>query len=347
MPSTTEQLRDLVTAGVHDHVYPGAVWAVGDATGTIDRGATGLLDPAHSDEPMGPDTVFDAASLTKIVAVWTTIGALWQDDHLDLDEPLGEFWPDVAEHPLGGVTAHQLLTHTAGLPLRAQLKNLYGTDPDAIRSGVLREALHREPGQAVEYTDRAALILGYLAEYLSGEPLDHLATDRVWGPLGMRETRYGPLPTELVARCAPTELDDETGTHLKGIAHDFSARLLGGVSGIAGAFSTLDDLTKLLRYLLDPATAATPAGFGPEWTRESLNVHTGDLEPARGLFWHPAPGTDPADQSWTHYGFTGTAIWLNPKQNRWAALLTNKLYYTRDREPLAHVRDQFREIVFG
>jgi CubicO group peptidase (beta-lactamase class C family) len=347
MPSTTERLRELVTAGVHDNVYPGAVWAVGDAAGIIDRGATGLLDPARADEPMGPDTVFDVASLTKILAVWTTIGTIWQNRDLDLDEPLGQLWPDVAGYPLGQVTAHQLLTHTAGLPLRAQLKNLYGTDPDAIRSGVLHEALHRPPGQAVEYTDRAALILGYLAEYVSGERLDRLATDRVWGLLGMRETRYGPLPTELVARCAPTELDDETGTHLKGIAHDFSARLLGGVSGIAGAFSTLDDLTKLLRYLLDPDVAQTPPGFGPEWTRESLNIHTGGLEPARGLFWHPAPGTDPADQSWTHYGFTGTAVWLNPKQSRWAVLLTNKLYYTRDREPLAHVRDRFREIVFG
>lgn len=134
----------------------------------------------------------------------------------------------------------------------------------------------------------------------------------------------------------------ETGTHLRGFAHDFSARLLGGVSGIAGALSTLADLTKLLRYLLDPDAAEAPPGFGPEWTRESLNVHTGGLKPARGLFWHPAPGTYPADQSWTHYGFTGTDIWLNPKQNRWAVLLTNKLYYTRDREPLAHVRDQFR-----
>jgi CubicO group peptidase (beta-lactamase class C family) len=347
MPSTPERLHELVTAGVHDNVYPGAVWAVGDAAGIIDRGATGLLDPVRADEPMGPDTVFDVASLTKILAVWTTIGTLWQDRDLDLDEPLGEFWPGVAGYPLGQVTTHQLLTHTAGLPLRAQLKNLYGTDHDAIQTGVLHESLHRPPGQAVEYTDRAALILGYLAEYLSGERLDQLATDRVWGPLGMRETRFGPLPRELVARCAPTELDEETGTHLKGIAHDFSARLLGGVSGIAGAFSTLDDLAKLLRYLLDPDVAETPPGFGPEWTRESLNVHTGGLEPARGLFWHPAPGTDPADQSWTHYGFTGTAIWINPKQSRWAVLLTNKLYYTRDRELLAHVRDHFREIVFG
>ncbi len=105
------------------------------------------------------------------------------------------------------VTARQLLTHTAGLPLRAQLKNLYGTDPRDVRDGVLHEALHGPPGEAVEYTDRAALILGYLAEHLSGQPLDRLATERIWQPLNMASTRFGPLPAEIATRCAPTELD--------------------------------------------------------------------------------------------------------------------------------------------
>ncbi len=184
---------------------------------------------------MQPDTIFDVASLTKILAVWSAIGALWENGSLPLDEPLGTFWPEVTAHPLGQVTARHLLTHTAGVPLRAQLKNLYGTDPTAIRTGVLREALHRPPGEAVEYTDRAALILGYLAEHLSGQGLDQLAHTRVWQPLGMTRTRFGPLPPELAARCAPTELDEDTGRHLKGTAHDFSARLLDGVCGIAGA----------------------------------------------------------------------------------------------------------------
>jgi CubicO group peptidase (beta-lactamase class C family) len=114
MPSTATRLRELVNTGVHDNVYPGAVWATGDAAGIIARGATGVLDPARTDEPMGPDTVFDVASLTKILAVWTTIGTLWQDRDLDLDEPLGRFWLDVAGYPLGHVTARQLLTHTPG-----------------------------------------------------------------------------------------------------------------------------------------------------------------------------------------------------------------------------------------
>ncbi|MEV4921621.1 serine hydrolase domain-containing protein [Streptomyces roseoverticillatus] len=347
MADNIETIKQLMTDGVRAKVYPGAVWATGDAAGITAGGTAGVLDPTHPEAVMRPDTVFDVASLTKILAVWSSIGTLWEDGALPLDEPLDGLWTEVTGHPLGQVTARQLLTHTAGVPLRAQLKNLYGTDPAAIRAGVLHEALHRGPGEAVEYTDRAALILGYLAEHLSGQSLDQLAHNRTWQPLGMTHTRFGPLPPETAARCAPTEIDEDTGRHLKGVAHDFSARLLGGVCGIAGTFSVLDDLACFLRYMLDPATAPARAGFGPNWVEESLTVHTGTLEPVRGLFWHPAPGTNPADRTYVHYGFTGTSMWISPKQGTWAVLLTNKLYFTRDRDPLTRVRNTFRELAFG
>ncbi|MGW3555821.1 serine hydrolase domain-containing protein [Streptomyces sp. NPDC000963] len=336
------RIEQLLQDGVRDRVYPGAVWAVGNASGTTASGAVGLLDPTRPDEPMRLDTIFDIASLTKIVAVWAVIGTLVEEGKLQLHTPLGTFWPEVTGHPLAQVTTHELLTHTAGLPLRANLKNLYGTDPQDIRDGVLHEALHRAPSEAVEYTDRAALILGYLAEHLAGQPLNHLATSRVWDPLGMTETRFGPLPADMIARCAPTELDEATGTHLKGTAHDFSARLLGGTCGIAGTFSTLTDLGRFLQHMLAPMQAA----FSQSWTTDSLRIRTGELTPARGLFWHPAPGTELRDDIWVHYGFTGTGMWINPKQQRWAILLTNKLYFTRDREPLTAVRGRFRELAF-
>ncbi|WP_406132831.1 serine hydrolase domain-containing protein [Streptomyces zaomyceticus] len=346
MPYRTDRIENLLSEGVRNKVYPGAVWAVGDSGGVRAAGTTGVLDPDEPDMRMRPDTVFDAASLTKILAVWASIGALWEDGVLDLDAPLSTFWDEVTGHPLGAVTARRLLTHTAGLPLRAQLKNLYGTDPAGIRRGVLHEALNRPPGEAVEYTDRAALILGYLAEHLSGQPLDQLSETRSWRPLGMNTTRFGPLPTNLAARCAPTEIDQDTGTHLKGTAHDFSARLLGGVCGIAGTFTALDDLAAFLRYMLDHTTAPTEAGFGAEWSAHSLTVQTGGLQPERGLFWHPAPGTTDEQDVWVHYGFTGTGMWISPTQDRWAVLLTNKLYYTRDRQPLTEVRNAFRELAF-
>jgi CubicO group peptidase (beta-lactamase class C family) len=347
MTYATDRIEALLDEGVRDKVYPGAVWAVGTATGTRASGATGVLDPDQPDVRMRQDTVFDAASLTKILAVWSSIGTLWQDGILDLDAPLGTFWNEVTGHPLGAATARHLLTHTAGVPLRAQLKNLYGTDPHAVRDGVLHEALHRPPGQAVEYTDRAALILGYLAEHISGQPLDQLATARIWNPLGMDTTRFGPLPAAIAERCAPTELDQDTDTHLKGVAHDFSARLLGGVCGIAGVFTVLDDLVRFLRYMLDPSTAPVEAGFGADWTAHSLAIRTGQLQPARGLFWHPAPATGNDEDIWVHYGFTGTGMWLSPAKGRWAVLLTNKLYYTRDRQPLTDIRNRFRELAFA
>jgi len=347
MTPDTDGIEQLLATGVRERIYPGAVWAIGDADITHASGTVGVLDPGKPDEPMRPDTIFDVASLTKIIAVWASIGALWEDGTLPLDDPLGTFWPEVTGHPLGTITARQLLTHTAGVPLRANLKNLYGTDPRTIRAGVLHESLHRPPGEAVEYTDRAALILGYLVEHLANAPLDQVAQTRTWQPLGMNDTRFGPLPTPLVARCAPTELDQDTGRHLRGTAHDFSARLLDGVCGIAGAFSALDDLTRFLQYMLGTTSTTTKPVFGPSWVEESLTVHTGNLEPARGLFWHPAPGTDPTEDTHVHYGFTGTAMWISPKQDRWTVLLTNKLYYTRDREPLTSIRNAFRELVFS
>ncbi|GAA1972348.1 serine hydrolase domain-containing protein [Kitasatospora viridis] len=311
------RIHRLLADGVRDRVHPGAAWAHGDAGSVRGGGAVGSATA---------ETVFDLASLTKIVAVWAVLGTL--RDGFAPDAPLGGYWPEVSGHPLGAVTAHQLLTHTAGVPLHAELAEHYGSDPAAIRAGVLHEALHRPPGQAVEYTDRAALILGYLAEHLTGRPLDRLATERVWQPLGMRATRFGPVPP---TGCAPTE----DGLH--GVVHDPSARLLGGVCGIAGVFSTTGDLGRFLAQQLTP----TP------WTEQSLTIRTGRLVPPRGLFWHPAPNSPPARDIWTHYGFTGTALWLSPSLGRWAVLLTNKVHFTRERGPMNRIREAFCELAFG
>ncbi|WP_185078736.1 serine hydrolase [Nonomuraea jabiensis] len=126
------------------------------------------------------------------------------------------------------------------------------------------------------------------------------------------------LSADLVPRCAPTEHDEEAGTFRRGAVHDFSARVLGGVCGSAGVFSTVADLAKFLRHLLEPGAGS---GFGPARVQESLRIHTGDLRPAWGLFWHPASGADPLDGLYRHYGFTGTGMWISLEQGRWAVLL--------------------------
>ncbi|MFG2076383.1 serine hydrolase domain-containing protein [Nonomuraea maritima] len=341
-----ERIAQLLHQGVEDRVFPGAVWAVGGSGEDVLHGSVGVFDPERQAEPMRLATIFDMASLTKIMAVWAATGVLWEQGRLDLDEPLGSMIPDVAGYPLAPVTVHQLLTHTAGVPLRANLRALYGIERDDIHRGVLREALHRQPGTAVEYTDRAALIMGMVVEHLNGATLDEICAKTVWGPLGMRQTRFGPLPPAVIAQVAPTELDPDSGERLRGVAHDFSARLLGGVCGIAGVFSVLGDVEAFLHHLIADDGAAE-AGFGRTWVEKSLQIHTRGLEPARGLFWHPAPGTHPSEGIFVHYRFTGTAMWVNRARGRWAALLTNKLYYSREREPIARIRDEFRALAFS
>ncbi|MET9346107.1 serine hydrolase domain-containing protein [Streptomyces termitum] len=333
----------LLAGAVRDGVCPGAVWAVGDAAGVRSEGAVGVLDPARPGEPARPDTLYDVASLTKVLAVWGVVGTLVDAGKLDPAAPLGTYWPAAAGRPAGALTAHHLLTHTAGLPLRANLRFLYGSDPQDVRDGVLAEPLRHRPGAAVAYTDRAALILGWLAEHLAGRPLARLARERVWEPLGMAATGFGPLGPAAAARCAPTEFDEESGRHLRGTVHDFSARLLGGACGIAGVFTTAGDTGRFLRGVLAPP----PGTFSPAWVAASLRVGTGGLVPPRGLLWHPAPGTGPADDVWAHFGFTGTAMWVSPARDRWAVLLTNRLYVTRDPAPLARVREEFRARAFA
>ncbi|NGO72631.1 serine hydrolase domain-containing protein [Streptomyces boncukensis] len=339
-------MRRLVEDGVRRHVYPGATWAVGDAQGILDLGAAGTLSLQRCAARTRPATRYDVASLTKILATWTAVGALWDRGRIDLEAPLGGYWPRAAGYPVGNLTARELLSHTAGLPLRAQLKHRYGTDPAAVRSGILTEAVRRPPGEAVEYTDRAAMILGFLTEDLTGRRLDAQAGP-LWRALGLTATGYGPLSPAARAGCAPTELDPETGLRPRGSVHDYSARILGASCGSAGVFSHAPDLGRFLRHLLAGGTDGAHPGVSPAWTRLSLQVHTGGLTPARGLLWHPAPGTSPErDDVWAHYGFTGTGIWLSPRLGRWAVLLTNKIYYSRERRPLTEIRDAFRELVF-
>lgn len=342
MHSLATKIGELLEDGVERQVFPGAVWAVGDRDGVQAQGTAGLLDPRDPSRPMRSDTLFDLASLTKIIAVWAGVGMLWENAQIDLDDQLAKHLPEAVGAPLGAVTIRQYLTHTSGVPLRANLKALYGTDPEAVRLGVLREAMHRPAGEAVEYTDRSALILGFLVERLADRRLDEVVRDAVWEPLGMSATRYGPVPAELVEQCAPTEFDEETGAHVRGSVHDYSGRLLG-VCGISGTFSNAVDLGRFLRNVLDPAGGV---GFGARWIRESLRVHTGDLQPERGLSWHTVPEMPASYDVWAHYGFTGTGMWVSPTRGRWGILLTNKLYYSRDRVPISRVRNGFRRLVF-
>lgn len=335
-------MRDALAAGV----FTGAAWAFGSLQAGS-RGACGRLAEETGAAPVTPATLFDIASLTKIVATWALVGALVAQRRLALDATLAQVLPGMDGAELAPVTVLQLLTHTAGLPLRAQLRALYGEDPGTIRHGVLHAPLFRPPGSAVDYTDRAALILGFMIERRLEMPLAQAAEALVWRPLGMDATRYGPLPAAARAMAAATEVSEETGLRWQGVVHDYSARLLGGACGSAGVFSSAGDLQIFMRHLLSllggRSGGAADSGFDAAWLRASLRVQTGELSPSRGLFWHPAAGTAPEDDIWCHHGFTGTSLFLCPKRGRYAVLLTNKVYFTRETEAINTLRRAFLE----
>ncbi|KAB8048758.1 serine hydrolase [Janthinobacterium rivuli] len=341
-----EQLAELVQAGVQERIFPGAAWAMGTLDDSM-AGAAGRLTPAPASAAMQVETLFDIASLTKIVSVWALTGRLVTQKRLRLDDRLADVLPGTQGHALAPITIFQLLTHTAGLPLRARLRASYGEVYDDIVRGVLREPLEGTPGQAVEYTDRAALILGLVIERLLDMPLDQALAEHVLRPLGMAATGYGPVTPRPGQLVAPTEYCEQAGAHLAGVVHDFSTRLLGGVCGIAGLFSNVPDLQRFLRAMLVPQAGRHGEVFDADWVRASLTVQTGSLNPARGLFWHPAAGTGPEDDVWCHQGFTGTAMWLSPRRGRYAVLLTNKLYYTRDSARVNALRGDFMRCAFG
>lgn len=341
----TDKLTALVEAGVHEHIFPGAAWAVGSVHHSV-AGAAGRLSPEPGSAAMQVDTLFDIASLTKIISVWSLTGWLVRRNRLHLDSRLADVLPGTQGYALAPVTMFQLLTHTAGLPLRARLRASYGEVYDDIVRGVLREPLEGIPGQAVDYTDRAALILGLVIERLLGLPLDHVLEEHILRPLGMAATGYGPLAPRHGQLVAPTEYCEQAGAHLAGVTHDFSTRLMGGVCGISGLFSNVPDLQRFLQAMLAPSTGQHGDVLDADWVRASLTVQTGMLTPSRGLFWHPAAGTGPEDDVWCHLGFTGTALWLRPRRGRYAVLLTNKLYYTRDFTRINALRGDFMRCAF-
>ncbi|MCA1859209.1 beta-lactamase family protein [Janthinobacterium sp. HSC-3S05] len=337
----TEQLTALVEAGVREHIFPGAAWAMGSVDHSV-AGAAGRLTPEASSAAMQVDTLFDIASLTKIISVWSLTGQLVKQERLRLDSRLADLLPGTVGYALAPITIFQLLTHTAGLPLRARLRASYGEVYDDIVRGVLREPLEGIPDRAVEYTDRAALILGLVIERLLDMPLDVALAEYVLQPLGMAATGYGPVAPQYGQLVAPTEYCEQAGAHLAGVVHDFSTRLLGGVCGISGLFSNVPDLERFLRAMLAPDGKV----FDADWVKASLTVRTGELQPSRGLFWHPAAGTGPQDDVWCHQGFTGTAMWISPRRGRYAVLLTNKLYYTREFDRINDIRRDFMRCAF-
>jgi CubicO group peptidase (beta-lactamase class C family) len=334
----------LVAAAVAEGAVPGAVLAVGrGAHGpwSLQCAGTTGTGPPGAGRAVTADTVFDLASLTKVVATTPCLLRLVDAGELDLDAPLARYLPAFARD--GGdrnrVTPRHLLAHTSGLPAHRPLYELPG-GPQDKRAAVFEEPLVASPGSTVCYSDLGFVLLGELVATLAGTTLDAAARELVFDPLGM--TRTGYLPTDPPEAFAATEPRPDTGLARIGVVHDENAEALGGVAGHAGVFGTVGDL---IRYLRDGWLAEDGAFLSPGIRRAAVTCQTDAAgDGRRGLGWTLAGDRwDHMTAAWPdgragHTGFTGTSLAFDPSSGLWTVLLTNAVRLGRDHSGIIVLR---------
>lgn len=313
----------VVNTGIDSGGFPGATVVVGHRGAIVWRKGYGTLD--WSDQGTRADaigTMYDLASLTKVVATTTAIMVLYDRGRLHLDDPVSRWLPAFAGGLKGRVTIRDLLTHRSGLPEGRDLWHGART-PSGARRLVLATPLERAPGSREVYSDLGADVLAMVAEAAARERLNSFLSRSVWKPLGMRHTWFRP-PGSLRDHIAPTENSPPRGYPLRGEVHDENAWALGGVAGHAGLFSSAADLGVFAQMLLNGGEyngvrivrASTVALF----TRRTAGW--------RALGWETCPGGGSCGQhmserAFGHTGYTGTSLWIDPDRNSFVVLLTN------------------------
>ena len=332
------RIDDLVEEAIRQNRLPGAVILVGQNERILYRKAFGHRAVVPVIELMTVDTVFDLASLTKVVATTTSIMQLVEAGQVSLEDPVTRYIPQFERHGKSGITVRHLLTHMSGLRPGINPARHWRGYHAAIEQ-IIDDVPMTPPGKRIVYSDINFILLGEIVRRVSGKSLDQFTHEHLFKPLGMHDTMYHP-GAKIQSRIAPTErcwkrarpCGGPDGTMLRGLVHDPSARRMGGGPGHAGLFSTVDDLSIFCRMLLaggafgqtqilSPATIATM--ISPSTPLDKSNI--------RGLGWSLDTTCDegkgkrsplPID----HSGFTGTKLWLHPGTGLYIVFLSNRLH---------------------
>src|SRR6266702_2718737 len=351
------QLRpayDVIEKAIAGKAFPGATLAVGHR-GKVSVHAFGKLSYDAKAAATLPTTMYDIASLTKVVATATLVAKLAEGDFavpLDLDAKIERYLPEWASGPNAEwrrrVTVRHLLTHTSGLPPFKEYWRTSKSKQDTLTK-IFAEPLEFEPGTKEAYSDLGIILMAEIIERLTGRTLDDLARSFIFSPLGMKDTMYRP-PKKLWPQIAPTEFDKNLRHRLvQGEVHDENAFAIGGVSGHAGVFSTAPDLAAFCQMLLNGGVYAHQrilrrATIAQFTTPQQLSGGT------RTLGWAvPTEGGSSGHyfsaHSFGHTGFTGTSIWIDPDRQLFVALLTNRVHPTRENTKIQQVRPALHDAV--
>jgi len=351
-PSTAERVGDSVravlTRALADGAFPGAVAVVGNRAGITASFGVGRLDAADASRP-SLSTIYDLASLTKIIATTSLMVQLVDQGRVALDTPVVRYLPAWRGPRASEVTVRQLLTHSSGLAAwRAFYKE--ATDRADASAQLMLVGPDAPPGTRYVYSDMNFMLLGMMAEQVTGMSLDSAFQKMVARPLRLADTRFRP-DSSLRLRVAPTEFDPWRQRQARGEVHDENAFRFDGVSGHAGLFSTGDDMARVARLWLNggelDGTRLASARAVSQFTRAQDT-----LVSRRALGWETPTGTNSAGhrmsaRAFGHTGFTGTSIWIDPSRDLFVVLLTNRVNPTRQNARIGGVRVALADAIVG
>jgi serine-type D-Ala-D-Ala carboxypeptidase len=329
----------VIERGIRAGGYPGAAVVVGRKGAAVWEKGFGGLGWTREEGSVVPErTIYDLASLTKVIGTTTAVMILYDEGKLRLDDPVVKYIPEFTGGAKDQVTIRMLLEHRSGLPAGRDLWRITQT-PEEARAAVIATPLFAAPGQYYEYSDLGADMLGFAIEAVSGQKLDQFLDQRVFTPLGMTDTHFRP-DASLRGRIAPTELTPPRGYPLRGEVHDENAYALGGVAGHAGLFSTASDLAVFAQMMLNGGTYN-----GTRIVADStVKLFTRRAAGTRALGWdtcggHGSCGNYLGDNAYGHTGFTGTSLWIDPDREMFVVLLTNRVHAARARRPAKVISD--------
>ncbi len=357
-PARLAKAAELLHRAVEQRAFPGGVLAV-DHQDRLAILPVGRLSYASEAAPVSAETMYDLASLTKVVATTTAAMILVDRRMLDINQPVARYLPDfvppydLAEDSLwsvrGEVTLRHLLAHTSGLPAYERFY-LRAREKSHVLAEAMALPLEEPPGERTLYSDVGFILLGEVLERAAGESLDRFCMREIFQPLAMRSTCFNP-PLDLAPRIAPTEDDTVFRKRLiRGEVQDENAWVMGGVAGHAGLFGTAGDLAAFCQFLLHGGRmgeqqlvqSATLAEFTRPWPARHGSP--------RGLGWDKpsepsSSGRHFSPSSYGHLGYTGTSIWIDPEKQLFVILLTNRIHPTRSNDAIQAVRPAVHDAV--
>lgn len=341
-----ERIAPIVKESIRHGYYPGAVILAGHKGKIIYRGVFGNQRTSPDKAPMRLNTIFDIASLTKVVATAPAVMQLVEEGKVELDSHVAKYWPEFAKTGKEKITVRQLLTHTSGLP------------PD-VTPGSKKEVFHRiekmklqNPiGTKFVYSDVNFIALAHLVELISGEPFERYVQSHLFQPLNMKETTFRPS-ARLKDRIAPTIIVKKKLRW--GNVQDPIAYSMGGVAGHAGVFSTAEDLGRYAECLLKGGESTHGHILSPLSILKMTTPQTPSaISDVRALGWdmdsvYSNRGVLFSTQSFGHTGWTGTSIWIDPATQTWLIILTNRVHPTPSKSnQLVHDRRIIANILSG